>query len=790
MSGLPALLGAVALLLVGPARAQQNPSGLVIAGTAKVADRFTPLMPTELWLRDGMLGVRIDVNAKNRLLHVDENDLLDAFERRNVPHQDWQGEHVGKFLHAATLAWNYDHDPALKAKLDRVVSRLLRTQEPDGYLGTYPPERRWTSWDVWVHKYVLLGLLTYDQFTHAASTHPTSHASHGPELSEAALKACRRVGDLLIATFGPGRRDINRAGEHAGLAPDSVLEPIVLLYRATGDARYLAFARYIVRNYDAPGGPALLAALERYRTVLRVGDAKAYEMLSNFNGLLELYRATGERRLLDDMEIAWSDIVRNRLYLTGSASSYETFQDEFHLPGDERYNICETCVTVTWEQMNLELLRLTGDSRYADQIERSVYNHLLAAQKPTGDDWAYYTPLEGHKPYDSATTCCHSSGPRGVALIPAIAFMTSDDGGLVVNLYNAGQVGTRLPSGKAWLMMETDYPAEGRIDLAVMPQRNGQRFPLRLRIPAWAAGATLRVNGGPAKPVAAGAYALVERAWRRGDSVRLDLPMKPRVVIGAHDEDGREAVMWGPVVLALDTARNPNAIPLKGVALSAETATGLHLTRWPGSEDGAPAFRTAGTVGSHTLPLTLVPYADAGQDGKSRFEVWIPRPGHAPAMGASGSLFSGAKMSASRHGNVDGDIADDDFTTFVVTYDGSPAEEDWYAVTRSAPARISRVVFAHGHTFHDGGWFNTYRGAARPRVQVRTTPDGDWLTVALLDTYPDTTATDPAGLQDGQKFEAAFKPVTAFAVRVIGRPATGNNPNQAFSSCAELQAFP
>ncbi|MCW3053400.1 MAG: hypBA1 2, partial [Chthonomonadales bacterium] len=416
-------LTALALASISPIGAQQNPAGLALPNTAKIADKFTPLMPDQVMLQGGMLGTRYDANEKHRMLTIDENDLLDAFERRNVFHQDWQGEHIGKYLHAATQVWDSTKDPALKAKIDRLAARLMRTQEPDGYLGTYKPDHRWTSWDVWVHKYDLIGLLTYYQYTG----------------NKEALATCRRIGDLLARTFGtaPGQRDLNKAGEHVGMAPDSVLEAIVLLYRATNEPRYLQFARYIVSNYDAPGGPAILASLEKYQSVRRVANAKAYEMTSNFNGLLELYRATGDKRLLTDMETAWNDISQHRLYPTGSASSFELYQDDFHLPNGNKSNICETCVTVTWEQMNLELLRLTGESKYAAEAERSIYNHLLGAQKPTGDDWAYYTPLEGIKPYDNFTTCCHSSGPRGIALIPSIAWMTSQDGGLVVNLYNS-----------------------------------------------------------------------------------------------------------------------------------------------------------------------------------------------------------------------------------------------------------------------------------------------------------------------------------------------------------------
>ena len=160
-------LGMLVLVAAGlsPAGAQQNPAGMALPNTAKVKDRFTPLRPEEVTLQGGMLGARYEVNAKNRMLTIDENELLDAFERRNVFHQDWQGEHIGKYLHAATQIWASTKDPALKAKIDRLAARLMRTQEPDGYLGTYQPDHRWTSWDVWVHKYDLLGLLTYYQYT-------------------------------------------------------------------------------------------------------------------------------------------------------------------------------------------------------------------------------------------------------------------------------------------------------------------------------------------------------------------------------------------------------------------------------------------------------------------------------------------------------------------------------------------------------------------------------------------------------------------------------------------------
>ena len=245
--------------------------------------------------------------------------MLAGYRKRPGNHP-WIGEHVGKWLHAATLAWAYTGDAALRAKLDRVAAELIACQEPDGYLGTYLPEKRFgryegADWDVWSHKYNLIGLLTYYQYTG----------------NRPALDCCRKMVDLLIATF-PGKKSILAAGTHVGMAATSVLEPIVLLYRFTGDARYLEFAalhREVVGRATWTGHRGVAAA---GKGVNRTANGKAYEMLSNLVGLCELARATGDRGLLDPVLNAWNDIVANRLYITGSASAGEVFRDDHVLP--------------------------------------------------------------------------------------------------------------------------------------------------------------------------------------------------------------------------------------------------------------------------------------------------------------------------------------------------------------------------------------------------------------------------------------------------------------------------
>jgi DUF1680 family protein len=179
-----------------------------------------------------------------------------------------------------------------------------------------------------------------------------------------------------------------------------------------------------VKSWEAPGGPRVLHTLLTEKSVQKTANGKAYEMLSNLVGLCELYCVTGERDYLQAALNAWQDIVDLRLYLTGSASQGEHFRADHELPNGESAHVAETCVTTTWIQLNQQLLRLTGEARFADELERTYYNHLAAAQRPDGAEWCYFTSLEGRKPYGPGINCCVSSGPRGMALVPRAAAFT------------------------------------------------------------------------------------------------------------------------------------------------------------------------------------------------------------------------------------------------------------------------------------------------------------------------------------------------------------------------------
>ncbi len=761
--------------LLAAAMVMAGEPGLVIQPvpyrvSAKLPDAAGVLSPSAIRV-EGWLGARIEANEKNRLLQVDTEPLLAGYRKKPGSHP-WIGEHVGKWLHAATLAWANTGDPALRAKLDRVAADLIQTQEPDGYLGTYTPDKRFglyqgADWDVWSHKYNLMGLLTYYQYTG----------------NPAALEACRKVGDLLIATF-PARRSILAAGTHVGMAATSVLEPVVLLYEFTGDERYLRFARYIVAAWDEPNGPKIIATLLKEKQVNKTANGKAYEMLSNLVGLCELARATGDRNLLEPVIIAWEDIVSKRLYLTGSASAGEHFQADYVLPNQGGAHICETCVTVTWIQLNLQLLRLTGQARYGNELERTFYNHLAAAQHPAGADWCYYTALEGKKPYDAGINCCHSSGPRGMALAPQAAYLMMKKDGqdvLAVSTFETSSARLQLGGRAVTVRQESGFPRSNESTLSLQmtgPVRAG----LRWRAPAWAGPLKMELNGQPLKASVQDGWATVSaREWKEGDRLTVRFGYSPRLVLGTQGNKGRAALAWGPFVLAYEENGNPGLPPSTSLSL-VETEPMVVLKEGAGlAWEASVATRQS----PEPRKVTWVTFADAGAGG-STYRVWLRAPGTERSKNES-LLVDGAE-SRSRQGNLSGSINDGDYGSMVVTFNGERAAEDWFAVTLSSPVTFKRVVFVHGKCFHDGGWFDC--AAGKPKVQVQREKAGAWETVGELAEYPATTGTEEKGLSAGQKFTLRLAaPVKAVGLRVVGVPACGDNPAQAFSSCAELEAF-
>jgi hypothetical protein len=582
-----------------------------------VADVLTPAALDRVQLR-GYLGRKIDLCLRNRIFAQNSDSLVAPFLQRTET-ACWQTEFWGKWFLSAAAACRYARDGSARNRLRESVRSLLATQTADGYIGNYAPSSHLKAWDIWGRKYTLLGLLAWFDLTGDA----------------AALAAARRLADHLMTEVGPGAGDILHCGLFRGMASSSVLEPIVLLHRRTGDQRYLRFAEWIVSRWSAPEGPQLI---EKAFTAVPVGERfpppkknwfswengeKAYEMMSCYAGLIELYRETGRPAYHDAALRTHTSILATEINAAGSGSSEECWCGGAARQAQPARNPMETCVTVTWMHLSAHLLRLTGDPRYADAIEAAAYNALLGAMTPDGSGFAKYSPLEGVREFGEKQcgmelNCCEANGPRGVMLLPQVAVTMGADGP-AVNLYSEGSWELALPSGAAVrIEANTDYPVSGSVSLVLHPAR-AESFAVRLRIPAWSADTALAVNGSKIEDVRSGTYAEVRRLWKPGDRIRLRLDLRARLLRAVDGSRQFAGVARGPVLLARDLRLDQQMIdaPIAGLVADGEFVPLQPVAAPPGI---AMAFRAG------AAQVRLCDYASAGDtwDAGSRYRVWMP----------------------------------------------------------------------------------------------------------------------------------------------------------------------
>ena len=605
------------------------PRGARDGASACVAPRRSDAF-TRLPLRDvhlaGRLGGAIDLCVRHRVLAQDPEHLIEPFRQRRETNC-WSSEFWGKWFISAVAAARYTGDPDALAAVGRSARSMMATQSSDGYIGTYAPQNHLATWDVWGRKYTLLGLLAYHDLTG----------------DRAALASARRLADHLLTEVGPGRASIVKNGAYRGMASSSVLEPMVLLFNRTGDPRYLAFAQHIVAEWETPDGPRLVSkalagvpVAERFPPPAKwftwENGQKAYEMMSCYEGLLELYRVTGTPEYLTAVVRTYENIRDTEINVAGSGASMECWYGGAARQTEQARHMMETCVTMTWMKLGQNLLRLTGDPRIADDIERSAYNALLASMLPDGSSFAKYSPLAGHRALgeiqcDSGLNCCTANGPRALLMLPETALMTSPDG-VVVNLYGASTATAALSGGgRVRIEQATGYPVSGGIALKLTPDR-ARAFALRLRIPAWSERSTVMVNGAPVADVRPGEYARIERTWRAGDEVRLDLDLRARVLRAQGTGNRHVAVARGPVLLARDSRFGGDVDDVASLRADAEG----HVELTPAPNRGSStwmAFATAFDQGLHDTKgeLLLTDYASAGNawSETNRFRVWLPQ---------------------------------------------------------------------------------------------------------------------------------------------------------------------
>ncbi len=475
----------------------------------------------------GEIGRRIDATIRNNMLAVDvERDFLAPYRNRDAE-MEYVG--LGHFLDALVRFAAYREDPALEALRTRILSALAETREASGYIGLFPESRR---------------------LSHLWDTHETSHLIYGLATDH----HCRPGGpsrDLARSLAGwlmeSWRADPERPNNQYVMSTLD-LEPALLnLYAETGEDRLLDFC---IRDRRLPewNRPIVEGRWGRI-------DGHVYDYLSRCIAQLALMRWRPSLGLTRATDRALEFMVHgDGMMITAEVGDHECW----HSTQEGTINLGETCATAYLIRLLHLLLCHTGDAVYGDLMERAIYNALFAAQSPDGRRLRYYTPLDGPRVYFGPDTyCCPNNFRRIVSELPGMVCYATPRG-LLVNLYTPATVRASAPDGTpVELRMSTPYPAEGNVEIEVVPDRPAS-WDLELRSPRWCAGASVRVTGdAQAQAAAAGSAHRVSRTWRPGDRVEIRLPMKPRFVAGRGAQAGRVAVMRGPQVYCLGRRRNP-----------------------------------------------------------------------------------------------------------------------------------------------------------------------------------------------------------------------------------------
>ncbi len=497
--------------------------------------------------------------------------MLEIFrDRDREPLRDmvpWVGEFAGKYLTSAVQILRLTGDESLRDYIAWFVTELIETQAKDGYLGPWPADSRLTgwvpklkrgTWDAWGHYHIMLGLIMW-------------YEDSG---DRKALDCARKMGDLVCRKFLGRKRQrlVDTGSTEMNLA---LIHSLCLLYRKVRKRSYLDMALQIADEFAAEGPDGPLAG-DYLRTAL-AGQAffqtpkPRWESLHPIMGMLELYWLTGDEDYRTAFEHIWWSIVKLDRHNNGGFSSGEKAQGNPYHQG-----AIETCCTIAWIATGVEMLRLTGDSVVVDEIELSTLNSVVGLHSYTGRWVTYNTPMDGVREASahsivfqaragsSELNCCSVNGPRGLGMVGDWALLGCEDG-LMLNWYGPGKMITQLPSGVGVeLDQVTEYPRRGAIALSVRPER-ATKFALKLRIPYWSARTRVKVNGTPVKGVQAGRYMALERRWKKGDRVEIELDMSLHYWKGEKECRNKVSIFRGPLLLTYDRRLNdvdPGELPL------------------------------------------------------------------------------------------------------------------------------------------------------------------------------------------------------------------------------------
>ncbi|HEY95222.1 MAG TPA: glycoside hydrolase family 127 protein [Dehalococcoidia bacterium] len=582
-------------------------------------------------LRTGFQNLRDHGNLENLRLAVGKGS--GEFKGPQFMDSD-----IYKWIEAAGYYLSTHADEGISAMVDEAILLLEEVQQPDGYLNSYwqyvRPGQRWTDLDTG-HELYCAGHLIEAAIALSRGTG-----------DKRLLTIAKRVTDNILETFGEDK--LVKTGGH----PEIELA-LVELSRETGDEKYLKQAEFFInqRGRGVMGGGFRRFGPSYFQDRIPVRDAgevegHAVRQLYLTSGVTDIYMETGEKTLLEAMKRLWKDMTLHKMHITGGFGARhtgESFGEQYELPSDRCY--CETCATIAAIMWAWRMLLATGESEYADLIERCLYNGFMSGISFDGSQYFYVNPLQSKGGigrvdwFDCA--CCPPNVMRLIAMVHNYS-VTKNQKGIQIHQYMPSIINTQIDKKKGVsLKIETGYPWNGDVKITIQ-HCDMEPWTLSLRVPPWSSGIGITINGDIQEVNNAGGYLSINRAWSKEDIVELSIIMQPHVIRANPKVDavrGSVALEYGPFVYCLEEIDNPG-INLLDVQIDPDVRiepvwrddlfngiTILNLTGkvFEGDISELPLYTMYGKKNVlKNINLIAVPYYNWANRGSGQMRVWIP----------------------------------------------------------------------------------------------------------------------------------------------------------------------
>ena len=626
----------------------------------------------------GFIDVKQNIGGvfKSAVDFIETEQLLDSSlwakfvmqfrEQPDAPKLAWRGEYWGKMMRGAVSVYAYTKNERLYEILRTTIEDMLTVAEDDGRVSTYEREKEFQGWDLWCRKYVLLGMLYFYDICRSN------------DLKKRIIDFSIRHTDYIIERIGEDKLDITKASSSwFGINSSSLLEPVVWLYKQTGESRFLRFADYIVKRGGADRVNVFELAYENKLMPYQYGVSKAYELTSCFEGLLAYYEVTGIERYKTAAINYGYAILDSDVSIIGSLGCTHELLDHTAVrqTAERGEREQETCVTVTWMKYCATLYRLTGDRRFADAIENSFYNAYLGAinTEKRESEWirikfrgtpmmdvlkSSFMPFDSYSPLTPGVRgisiggnqilsdgtyygCCACIGSIGIGIYAAHRLLRFENG-VALSFFDNGQSELDINGKTVKISVEGDYPKCGNVKITV-EAKEPVAFDFKIRIPAWSENKAIKADN-PCR--VENGFWIISGEWGGISEISLSFDMRIRELYpqkweedviytdttgsanGWHfanaktvyhkpEDDDYIALLKGPIVLCADSRLGKPADSVFSFKKQGDDFVYIDA-------EACGMIFSLKFFDENSESFTLIDYASAGKDWKSMIAAWLP----------------------------------------------------------------------------------------------------------------------------------------------------------------------